>query len=248
MHLNQKFFLVLVCLCFSAVGFARDAFIPEVIEVVPDHVFSPQGFDDNDKVEVVIDGTLRNSCYKIGPTDVFVDEGKIFIRQYAYYYGGTCLAMESNYTLPALNLGLLKTGRYEIVVEKGDKQISKATLPIGVATHKEADENLYAPVSEAQLTTVSVNKANNTKTYNLAIKGMFDSGCAKLKEGNFVVHKNIEAGVIEVLPILQPTGELCVPSTTPYEAVVSISDVPEGRYLVHIRSLSGASYNLVRDL
>src|SRR4051812_21096869 len=48
----------------------------ETVISAPARVFSPQGFDDNDSTQVVIDGYLSNSCFQSGPAVARVDQAK----------------------------------------------------------------------------------------------------------------------------------------------------------------------------
>ena len=68
----------------SSVAFAQ----PLEIDAPVDKIFIPQGFDDNDNVEVVAHGDFMNGCYRVGKSDSFVDEDakRITIEVSAYRY------------------------------------------------------------------------------------------------------------------------------------------------------------------
>ncbi|MBI3555961.1 MAG: hypothetical protein HY074_06845 [Deltaproteobacteria bacterium] len=217
-----------------------EVFQPAMVDVVPDHVFVPLGFDDNDNAQIVLDGALTDTCYKMGPTKARVDHEahKIFVRQHAFYYpGGWCAEVRIPY-VQVVDLGILKAGQYEVLIEQADHAAkSLASLPIAFSSTASPDDYLYAPVSEAHLDRAST---------GLILGGTFTNACMAFKRTLRNVRTN---NVIEVLPIVDmERGVSCAQVSNDFKIVVPLQDVPHGRYLVHIRSLNGQSINRVLDL
>jgi hypothetical protein len=225
--------------------FANDyseAFAPALVDVSPDTVYTPLGFDDNDNVQIVLDGALPNTCYKIGPASARIDvkEHKVYVHQQAFYYPGAWCAEVRVPYVQTLNLGVLKSGAYEVYVEsEGAAPRAAAVLPVAVATSNNPDDYLYAPVTDAH-----IERGDEFST--LVLNGVFGNSCMKFLE----VKTNVRAnGVIEVLPIIQmQTGVTCAEVTLDFNLNVTLKGVPHGRYLIHIRSLNGQSVNRVANL
>ncbi len=51
------------CLAASAAAHGAPRSVPKLVVAPVDNVFVPAGFDDNDNVEVVLQGYFANSCY-----------------------------------------------------------------------------------------------------------------------------------------------------------------------------------------
>jgi len=232
-------FLVSMCILFFGIGSAKavERSAPKLVTTGVSSVFVPLGFDDNDNVQVVIEGYFPNTCYKLGPSNIEVEDEKVKITPLAYFYAGPCLQMMVHYE-KAVNLGLLKAGKYRV-------EISQTVLEVPPLVVKEADPNnatpddfLYAPIKSASI--ISQNPPV------LRLKGAFTNSCMKMEEVRVPPSYN---RTVAVLPIATYKGqEGCAQVMMPFEQDVAISEKLAGRYLFHIRSLNGASVNLIEDL
>jgi hypothetical protein len=220
------------------------------VNVLPDRVFTPLGFDDNDNVQVVLDGTLADTCFKLGPTQVHVDHEahKIVLRQQAYYYpGGWCAEVRIPYA-QTVDLGIMQAGQYQVLLERPDHSlVEAASLPIAIATTSSPDDFLYAPVTEVTIAHRNTTEGGESKAdVTLTLGGTFASSCMTFHEAKVNVRPN---NVIEVLPIVDlRRGVDCATVATEFSVPVSIKGVAHGRYLFHVRSLNGQSVNRVVDL
>lgn len=227
-----------------------EAISPATVDVSPDRVFAPLGFDDNDNSQIVLDGELGDTCYKLGPTVVRVDldAHKIFVRQQAFYYpGGWCADVRIPY-VQTVDLGILKAGQYEVLVEQPDHTMKSYTsMPVAIATTASPDDFLYAPVTDARLENgIGIFDENGHRNPSLSLNGYFSNSCMKLKEVKMIVRPN---NVVEVLPIVTIDRTIsCAQVTSEFNASVSLKDIAGGRYLIHIRSLNGQSINRIVDL
>ncbi|NBW99597.1 hypothetical protein EBR03_08505, partial [bacterium] len=40
---------------------------PKTVETALTKAYIPLGFDDNDRIQIAVAGTFKNTCYKVGP-------------------------------------------------------------------------------------------------------------------------------------------------------------------------------------
>lgn len=247
-------FCVLATFCISATAWSRpgvEVLTPNTLDILPDRVFAPLGFDDNDNVQVVLDGHLADTCYKIGPTHIRVDHEnhKIYLRQTAYYYSGAWCAEVRIPYVQTVNLGLLAAGEYEILLERPDRGVdSAANLPIAIATNSSADNFVYAPIAEARLErSHAIGGNENDAPFDLILSGSFANSCMHFMTAKMNIRAN---NVIEVLPVakIDRTHSNCAQVETEFSTTLSLSGVAHGRYLIHIRSLNGQALNRIVDL
>ncbi len=227
-------------MAFAAAAPHIEVFQPATVDILPDRVFTPLGFDDNDNAQVVLDGSLSDTCYKLGPTQFRVEHAshKIFVRQQAFYYpGGWCADVRIPY-VQTVNLGILQPGRYEVLLEQNGKTTKPvATLPVAVARTKSPDDFLYAPITETHFDSARV---------NLVLGGFFTNSCMVF---NHVKTHVLDNQVIEILPIVDLERALnCAQVANEFSVSVSLKNIPHGRYLLHIRSLNGQAINRVVEL
>ncbi len=220
--------------------------------VKPEQAFIPSGFDDNDNAQIVLDGWYSNTCYKSAPTEVTVDEAQkvISIKNKAYFNDAAmCVAMMVRFT-DVIDLGLMRAGQYRVMV--GEKQNGKfapmGTLRIASRQRLAAqgkslsDEVLYAPVQDVFIQLSRKEGADPV----LVLRGVMTSSCMEVKE---VLLRYTEGNVVEVRPIAQIKGDgFCIQKMIPFEKRVSLKDAPQGRTLIHVRSLNGKAINKVVDL
>jgi hypothetical protein len=240
-------FSSLLMLAFTASARAAkpmEMFTPALVKVAPDHVYAPMGFDDNDNAQIVLDGELSDTCYKLGPTEFVVNPSNhtIVLKQQSYYYPGAwCDPVHIPY-VQTVNLGILPAGKYQILVEQPNGSfLSHAELPVALSTSLNPDDFLYAPVSNTFLKPT----LTESLSHELVLSGIFSTSCMHFKDVKLHVRSN---QVIEVMPIVEMTKGACAQMTLPFEKTVSLENVPHGRYLLHIRVLNGQSINRVLDL
>ena len=119
-------------------------------------------------------------------------------------------------------------------------------MPVSLSSSRSPDDFLYAPVTDARVESGNGVLDNKKKNPTLILNGYFTNSCMSFREVKFNVRPN---GVIEVLPIIDvQQGVTCAQVATEFNISVSLREVPEGRYLVHIRSLNGQSVNRIVDL
>jgi hypothetical protein len=227
-----------------------EALQPELVDVMPDRIFAPMGFDDNDNAQIVLDGEFPNISYRAGPVEKRIDtvNHKIYIRPKAYYYTlDLYLEVRTPYLIP-VDLGPLPAGHYDVIVESPEGKIRNlANFPVVVAKTTSPDDYLYAPLKSAHLERTGLTDSIDGRSgYNLVLEGVFTNSCMTLSSPQVTVPGN---NVIQVLPIVEfQRGSNCVSTKRPFSVSVSLKGISSGRYLVHIRSLNGQSINQIVDL
>lgn len=243
-HYFSGFFsLFFTFLFLSPSLFGADSNRPALVEAMISTVYAPAGFDDNDNIQIVIEGIFPNTCYKLGPSKVSVAGERIQIVQQAYYYDGHCFQMMVPYE-KVIDVGILKAQNYSVFV--ADEASPSALLPVKEAKNDKTDDYLYAPVKKAEL--VSKNP------YILQLMGIFPNEMMQID--HVIVNQPLNH-VVDILPIakVDEIRRLAVGSTqvaVPFTHSVDLSDIQAGmkepgRFLIHIRSLNGQSVNLIED-
>lgn len=215
---------------------------PELVKVPLDDVFAPPGFDDNDDVQIVIHGSLINTCYKAALPEVSVDRASrvIAVSAKAYVYSSSwCL----QYIVPVtqtVDLGILPAGHYRVIeYNSTGRLIHDTALPIAVSITAAADDFLYAPVKHMRLDRTGSKPV-------LVLSGDFSSDCMDMQEVK-VLHR--VSNVIEVLPVAAyKSGSTCQSNPHSFEVRVNLPEVAPGDTLIHVRSLNGQSINDVEVL
>lgn len=213
-----------------------------------ERVFVPLGFDDNDNVEVVVYGHFRNSCYKVGPSEVHVDAQKklIEISPQAYTYPNALCAQMLVPFQQTVKLGSIDAGTYRVVVAN-NVRVPAQTLVVNPRHTESPDDYLYAPVDEAHI------EYATDGTQTLSLRGNYPLtfvGCAIMRE---VQVRQMQDDVLVVLPIMDmiPSEQECAarhwaPSFS--EQVTLPLPLTEGLHLIHVRVLNGNSYNSVIEV
>jgi hypothetical protein len=222
---------------------ARAQTAPELIEVQPDTIFAPAGFDDNDNAQVVLHGTFPDACHKIGPTELVINHERreIAVIAKAYYYrNALCAQVRQRWSKP-VELGPLPSANYRVVARMtGRADQAKAELPVGIAQVSRPDEHDYAAVTDAVVTGLA-----RDEQATLELFGTHAMTCLRVTEVRTVyTAKN----VIEVMPIIQvnPDVPCAYPFLPiPFKKTVQLERRFKGPVLVHVRSVEGSAVNRV---
>lgn len=223
-----------ICLAVPAIA-AEEVRSPIQTPALFSETYIPAGFDDNDNVQIVGEGMFKNTCYRPAPTGVQVDQKNKVIRlaPAAYEYQGLCLQM----ILPferTIDVGILKAGNYKVMQDGQEVD----TLKVGVARSLAPDDYLYAPISQAY-----IHQEAGLKT--LLVSGEFPTDCMKLD----YVSTDVQKKVIVVQPIAKiEERNNCLRGKFPFSTSVELKNIPEGRYLIHVRSMNSKAVNTLVDI
>ncbi len=199
-------------------------------------VYSPKGFDSNDKAEVVISGWLPNACQKKPTYQISKRQNSIDISVNALHYD------DSNPYCPPervpfkqkVKLGVLVPGSYELEVNKNQDTARFDRLKVVKAEQPSVDSNKYPFVTK-------INVDQSQKRVHLT--ALRESDCYALDRVDII---NDGENTYSVMPVMQKQSDFCPKKMQP----VSVSfDVPENlnsrKVLLHVRSKSGKSVNKI---
>lgn len=214
---------------------------PVEIESPITNIFIPQGFDDNDNVEVILHGDFPNTCHQVGRTEAVVDplSKTVTVTATAYKYPGKFCIQSITPFIQTVKLGLLGEGDYSVVLQK-DKAV-KSELNVARRKTESPDDFLYATVENAY---IDVNFETGKQA--LKLQGhfpMFFIGCMVMKEVRAVY---APSDVLVVQPIAEIVNtDVCntQPSDRSFEYTSGLQAPFKGEGLLHVRTLNGTSLN-----
>lgn len=224
----------------SVASFANNAVL---VDAPVEKIFVPQGFDDNDKVEVIVHGHFTSSCYKMGPVNATVNkETKVVsVRAEAYYYpGAVCMQMMVPFIKSVELTSSLPAGTYKVEALNRPETPS-ASLLVVHTTRPEADDFLYAGVQTAGL------DRNITGSNDIVLRGNHPRlfvGCMKFVEvKSYLDSTNVL--VIQPVTRIAPDEECTsADESSHFEQRVTLeSPLAPGEYLLHVRALDGNAVN-----
>lgn len=222
-------------------AFAQDESSPTLVNAPITQVYTPMRFDDNDNAQIIVEGEFPNTCFKVGPAKLKVnrEEQKVQFQLMAIKYSGPCLQIQTPY-IKVIDLGILPEGKYEII--SVGKSSPAAVLSVHHTDSKMADDFLYAPVDAA-----FVRKAEGGERRVLTVAGTFPNSCMKFSDDvNSLLAHATNKNIIEVLPIVEMEKGACLQVNIPFTRSVTLEDnIKPGKYLIHIRTLNGQSFNKV---
>lgn len=227
----KTFKLILISILSITASSAWSDNSPTKIRTEVNKVYIPNGFDDNDNVQVVAEGIFPDTCYRPAASEAAVDfkKNEITLMPMAYKYTGTCLMVLLPFDI-TFQFGPLKSGTYAIKRMDGSLV---GSINIRRSLKSEPDDYLYAPVSQA-----FVNNLPNSSTVFLT--GQFSLSCMKMKE----VRYQIQDDVIVIQPIAEiDETKTCDAGSFSFSEKVDLGAVKSGKYLLHVRSMNGKAVN-----
>jgi len=209
-----------------------------------EHVFVPQGFDDNDNAEVIIQGRFSNACMKTGMVEKSIDAEKrlIRLRPLSYVYKGEPCAQVIVPFIQRVTFGTLREGTWKIEVE-GMPSLAPLPLVVKRAVSAAPDEFLYAPVEEVALLpgTLGIRQ-------KLVLSGNWPvipaRGCFVMKQLRTHLGADNTLVVQPIAELLPP--EQCSPNSQrkrAFQSSVYLEKSLQLDSLIHVRVLNGESLN-----
>lgn len=209
---------------------------PYTVDVKLGRAYVPKGFDDNDRIQIAVEGLFSNACFRVGPHHVQVDVAKktITVQQQAYQYGIICLQIIIPFTT-FFDVGIVPAGSYAIIDSYSKEKVGQ--LDVARSNNKGPDDFLYAPITDAYL----LSEASKNK---VVLNGSFPDQCSTMEE----VRVEDQGEVIVVRPLMKRNGENCVPAKTPFTKTVELQQKLHGLYFLHVRSLNGQAINRMIEI
>lgn len=236
-------FLLATCVGGAQV-LADEPGMPQLQVLMPEAVFAPQGFDNNDNSQLVLYGLLPDSCFRLGPAEFVVDPvaSQVRLKSQVYsYQSDWCLPIITPFT-QTVDLGILPASSFEILVEDElGKNHKMGLLPVQASANAGPDDFLYGQVDDASFVPYGVGGGL------LTIRGTLGGSCLAISEVKVFYHEAAKS--IEVLPIAArlPQDE-CNRALPNFETQVEIRNAWNGSTLLHLRSQNGQSVNQVVQL
>jgi len=218
--------------------FIEKAFIP------------PHGFDDNDNIQIVLDGHLPNICYDLAEPKINIDVNTKEIQVWTYakkksihecsevsFHHGAYLGWPVHFTR-TISLGKLPADNYNVVYSLKKDTRQKRSFRVEKAQSSSADDAIYAPLTNVYIPEM-IYETNNAE---IIITGVLQAQCMELNSADIKIEKFSD--IIVVMPVLRlVAGRDCGLSKVPLNQVVSLGELKAGRYLVHVRSMTGEAIN-----
>lgn len=241
MKLSHAFSFGMVLSAMSAAALAA----PVKTTAPVDRLFIPEGFDDNDKVEVVLYGEFPSSCYRIDGVDVTknAQTGRYEISASALRYDGEICAQVITPYIKPVQLGILEAGAYDAVAKGNENTLSR--FEIAPRKTESPDDFIYAPVTTAS---VAWEAASGKQLLNL--KGNYPLtlvGCAIIDDVKINVTKD---DVVVVQPIMEFIDDERCDSRTDlsFDENFVMPQAFVGKGLLHVRVMNGNSLNSLLDI
>jgi hypothetical protein len=214
---------------------------PRTIEAPLQKFFVPNGFDDNDNVEIVAHGEFPNSCYRVENAQAKVNhEAKtIEVSVSALQYDGEICAQVVTPYIKPISVGILGKGGYKIEAKQAPAALR--TFSVEARKTESPDDFIYAPVESAALIT----RFESGQQY-INIKGRYPMtfvGCAVMKE---VVVRAAPADVIVVQPVMdfvQNDPRCDFRDNNEFDLYYPLETPFYGEGLLHVRVMNGNSLN-----
>lgn len=234
----KKLSMMLVTLTLSAMVQASE---PKVIVSPVDHVFVPQGFDNNDNVEVVVTGKFPNPCYIKNKVAVNVDGDKIFIKVTALKKDNSSSALCEDMSVPFkedVTIGNLQGGNYEIIVNESTRFEKREKLNVTVSNSNSVDDHLYPIVDYVEL------GFTGGVTGDVMLVARTPSDCVKFDRVELVSNKK---DVVSVLPIMKKVSQTCNEKRTRVTIPVRFNPrtLSNREIMLFVRSIEGKAVNTI---
>lgn len=212
------------------------------VETQIEKVFVPSvGYDSNDNVQVMLDGSLSNQCQQVSDTDVrFDSDNRVFyVRQMAKVRSlKEChlSPLPRHLGLPGhfskeISLGILKAGEYRVEFRTKDGWTGRSFV-VSETQVETTDDEIYAPVSNFFVPEMM----DETENVQIVLTGVIGSRCLGWKD----VEIEQQNDIIIIKPKMQIVStNFCSITPWPLEKIISLGKLKAGRYMVHVRSMNG---------
>lgn len=258
------------CIWTTVIGLASlgSAALQAREEALPIEAFLPvDGYDNNDVVQIVLDGQLPNACYELGRTSLEVDDQRrsIRIEQFANVSEQGACADQSQ--LPeerrlktsfsnevrltesgpeGVRSRNLSAGEWKLLYTKGGRPTEKL-FRVGTAT----DPGIQNEINYAIVNNVSVSPATQGSSglspvaitcrdrIRILISGDLQNSCVSVDQDLASPIAQREGTLVLRPKVSYQQGVMCLQVMRPYGKEVIIDPLAPGRYLAHVRSASG---------
>lgn len=214
-------------------GFARDQ-----VSVGADTLYVPNGFDNNDNVVLMLEGSLPDSCHQLAQISVDRDEDQktVTIQVNAWHEQRPQCAPGPFPFQSEVEIGTMNDGSWKVDVQNTSIE---ELLTISRASTTGQDDYLYAPVEGVEV------MRNDSGALVAKLTGLITADCVAYKETQILN----QGKVLVLLPIMEVRSTDCNPANIllSEEVELPVGQAP-GHYLLHVRSLNGKALNHFYDV
>lgn len=209
---------------------------PLVVDAPVDQLFIPEGFDNNDNVEIVVTGKFPNVCFSRNKVEVDVKGDTIKIDV-------TSLSKETNFRkcdeikVPFhenITIGSLQAGEYKIVVNQGSEYELKGKINVALSSSNSVDDHLYAQVDYVDL------GFTGGTSGEAVLVGSAVSTCLELDKVEYISNKN---DTFSVLPVMKKVSNNCPDKKKRIEIPIKfdLNKLKSSKAMLFVRSIEGKS-------
>ena len=210
----------------------------QMVEVPVLKVFVPfSGYDNNDTIQLVIQGEFPNPCFTLAKSVVKVSGKTIEAHQMAWVRrDGNCGSGDLiDAPVPftsEVKVGRLKAANYTVNYQS-ESGTTLRPFTVSVAKKISVDDFTYAAVSGVSV----IDSLPEGTEVKAQLSGVLTSTCARLVEP---IEKKVIGDVIVLLPEqVFDLGRDCRPAKIPFNQEVNLGALKPDSYLLHVRSMVG---------
>lgn len=210
-----------------ALVICQAALAEAIVPVNITKIYAPLGYDNQDRAQIVVTGTLPTDCYRLTSTIAVLEGTKtIRITQYATPGQNYCTDPARSYQ-QVVELGELKSGTYHLYSSPNVDRSATATLIIRKAT---TPDFAPAPVTDAYV------------SYNvLHLSGVYSDPCLSLDKVD--VDYQTDRNVISAQPSINECSANDSLTNVPFSVDVPLDPARtvlfKGPFLLHVRTSNG---------
>ena len=210
---------------------------PIVIDAPVDHLFVPNGFDNNDNVEVMVTGNFPTTCFSRNKVEVTVKDEVINVKVTSLDSSKDntkCEKIEIPF-MENVTIGNLQAGDYKVVVN--NKLTEK--LSIDVSSSNSVDEHLYGMISYVEL----------GFTGGLSGEAMLVGRSQDCLELDKVEYLSNGKDTLSILPIMKKVSATCTGEKNYLEVPVKFQPraFASKKVLLFVRTMDGKSISSLVD-
>lgn len=210
---------------------------PSVVDAPLDHLFVPEGFDNNDNVEVVVTGKFPNPCFTRNKVEVNVNGDTIKIDVTSLSKEEQNLRLCEDLKVPfseVVTIGNLQAGDYKLIVNQATPFELKGEIKVGEAASNSIDEHLYAQVDYVEL------GFTGGLSGDALLVGHSVSPCLVLDKVEYLSNKK---DTYSILPIMKKISSDCPEKRSRIQIPVKFNPkaLKNDKILLFVRSIDGKS-------
>ncbi len=207
-----------------------------VIPAPVDHLFVPNGFDNNDNVELLVTGKFPTNCYSRNKVESKVTGEILDVTVTSLFDGGRTCELSNIPFSEDITVGTLQGGTYEVRVN-GKKM---GSLKVDESQSDSVDDHIYAQIDYVEL------GFTGGLTGSAFLIGKKTMDCVELDHVEYVSNGT---DTLAVLPIMKKVSNDCHEVRSYLEIPIKY-DLGRFNYkqtLLFVRTLDGKSVNGIID-